>query len=167
MAGFLVVGVGLVWVDRVLQHGDANGGALALEFAPNHEEVAAIVGPWAEAGHLHIAGFGLGVDMAYLVFYGLLLSALAAGVALRARAGGVDRLATTAAAAGYVAWVAAGLDVLENAFTVPLLAADDAGIPAAVTVFAAAKFFGLAFVIATLVYGGFRTRRSFVSRRRG
>lgn len=138
----LFVGASAVlgWAGNQLQHDDAPAGLLSLQFAGSPADAAEMVEPWAREGDLHLAGFALGVDFAYLLAYALLLAALAAAVATRARRNGRAGVAAAAALAGWAAWVGAGLDVVENLLMVPILGDPTSGSPAAVTGMALAKW---------------------------
>jgi len=152
----LVVSAALLLIGTQLRE----GGLVALELARSHERVAEILASWEARGALGLGAFGLGLDMLYLVAYGLLLSFAAAVIAASARARGATTLATAGVFAAWMALVAAALDVFENAFQVPYFADPTAGVPGAVASFAALKFMLLGYVIAVSVAGAILNRRA-------
>ncbi len=144
----LVVGVsaGLLAIGEMLP----GEGLVQLELATSHERVAEIVQPWIDEGEVHLAAFGLGLDMLYLVVYGALFTGLAAQVAARARRVGRAGLATLIVFGAWGVTAAALLDVVENTLQIPMLQDPSAGVPAAVAAVATTKFalLGAAFVSA-------------------
>lgn len=154
LAFFLVIGGALLAIGQQL----AEGGLVGLELATSHARVEEILSAWAADGALGLGAFGLGLDMAYLVAYGLLLSVASANVAVRARDRGRTGLATASALAAWLALVAAAFDLIENAFQVPMFDDPTAGVPMAAASFATGKFALLAYVLVVAGVGRWLTR---------
>lgn len=152
----LLVGAVLLLVGTQLDE----GGLVALELARSHERVAEILATWRARDAMGLGAFGLGLDMLYLVAYGLALSFGAAVMAKSARARDAVTLAAAGVFAAWMALMAALLDVFENAFQVPYFADPSAGVPWAAASFAAVKFVLLGYVIAVSVAGAILNRRA-------
>lgn len=153
---FVVIGAVLLWIGSRLDE----GGLLALELTSDHDGVAEILAAWEADATLGLGAFGLGLDMAYLLVYGLLLATGAAAVARTARARHAAQLATVSVWAAWMALLAAVLDVFENAFQVPYFADPMAGVPQAAATFATIKFVLLAYVLVVMAAGAVVNRRA-------
>lgn len=153
---FVVIGLALFLIGLALPE----GGLLGLELATSHERVGEILGAWHAEGVLGLGAFGLGLDMAYLVAYGLFLSVVNARVAATARARGANRLAGAAALAAWLSIGAAVLDLFENAFQVPYFDDPTAGVPMGAAGCATVKFILLIIVIGVAIGGAIANRRA-------
>lgn len=155
-AAFVAIGLALFLIGLALPE----GGLLGLELATTHERVGEILTAWHAEGVLGLGAFGLGLDMAYLVAYGLFLAVVNARVAATARGRGAIRLAGAAAAAAWLSMAAAVLDGFENAFQVPYFDDPTAGIPMAAASCATVKFVLLVIVIGVSIGGAIANRRA-------
>ena len=86
-------------------------GIISFELAPNLTQAKNIIYSWDKTQQMY-AAFSLGIDYLFLFAYALFLSGLAGLIASMANAG--NRFKKTGLLAGYLIWIAAGLDVIEN-----------------------------------------------------
>lgn len=136
------------------------GGLLGLELATDHDRVEEILAAWRADGVVGLGAFSLGLDMAYLVAYGLFFAVAGSAVASRARARGALRLASAAAVAAWLALPAALLDLLENVFQIPYFDDPRGGVPMGAAVSAGLKFALLIVIVLVLAIGAVLNRRS-------
>ena len=134
------------------------GGLVGLQLARSHERVGEIISAWEADGALGYGAFSLGLDMAFPVVYGLLLSVAASAVARRARERGASALVTAATAVAWLGWVAGLLDLTENAFQVPYFRDPAGSIPALVATLATAKYACLVVAIGVTLTGWIMNR---------
>ena len=120
LAAPLCVGTGMVLLDLPLRNPTCPNGIVSFELAYSDAAARAIVASWDSTTQL-IAALGLGFDYLFLACYTTAIGA--AGIALSRTWPFGARVAGPLA---WLAWVAGGMDAIENAALAQILIGDPA-----------------------------------------